>query len=137
VLFGRQESLRLTDGQPRTKINFSLDYDHRWIGFNVRTNRYGKTLAAGTDLFGDVPLAAKWITDAEVRGTVSERIELAIGANNVFDEYPTLTPTGRGIDPVTNAARNYGATNYVTPYSSFSPFGFNGRYLYARASVKF
>lgn len=137
VLFGRQESLRLTDGQPRTKINFSLDYDHRWIGFNVRTNRYGKTLAAGTDLFGDVPLAAKWITDVEVRGTVSDRIELAIGANNVFDVYPTLTPTGRGIDPVTNAARNYGATNYVTPYSSFSPFGFNGRYLYARASVKF
>jgi iron complex outermembrane receptor protein len=137
VLFGRQESLRLTDGQPRTKLNFALDYDHDWIGFNVRTNRYGKTLAAGTDAFTDVPLEAKWITDAEIRAKVLDRIDLAIGANNVFDVYPTETPSGRGIDPVTGAGRNYGATNYVTPYSSFSPFGFNGRYLYARVGVSF
>jgi iron complex outermembrane receptor protein len=137
VLFGRQESLRLTDGQPRTKLNFSLDYDHDWVGFYVRTNRYGKTLAAGTDPFGDVPLKAKWVTDVEVRTTVFDKIDWAIGANNLFDVYPSLTPVGRGVDPVTGAARNYGATNYVTPYSSFSPFGFNGRFLYARVSVGF
>jgi iron complex outermembrane receptor protein len=137
VLFGRQESLRLTDGQPRTKLNFSLDYDHDWVGFYVRTNRYGKTLAAGTDPFGDVPLKAKWVTDVEVRTKVFEKIDLAIGANNLFDVYPSLTPVGRGVDPVTGNPRNYGATNYVTPYSSFSPFGFNGRFLYARVSVGF
>ena len=136
VLFGRQESLRLTDGQPKTKVTLSADYDRDWIGFNVRTNRFGKVLAAGADQFGDVPLKAKWITDAELRGNF-DRFEVAIGANNVFDVYPTRTPAGRGVDPITGAARNYGATNYVTPYSSYSPFGFNGRYLYARVGVKF
>ena len=136
VLFGRQESLRLTDGQPRTKLNFSLDYDLAWLGATIRTNRYGKLLAAGTDLFGDVPLGAKWITDLELRANLNERISLALGSNNILDIYPTKTPTGRGVDPVTGLGRNYGATNYVTPYSSFSPFGFNGRYLYANASVK-
>ncbi|MES2755301.1 MAG: TonB-dependent receptor [Pseudomonadota bacterium] len=137
VLFGRQERLRLTDGQPRTKINLGFDYDQNWLGVTARTNRYGKLLAAGADVFNDVPLKAKWISDLEIRGKVNDKYELAIGANNLFDVYPTKSPTGRGIDPATGLARNYGATVYVTPYSSFSPFGFNGRYLYARGTVRF
>jgi hypothetical protein len=36
---------------------------------------------------------------------------------------------------VTGAARAYPGTNYVAPFSAFSPFGFNGRYLYLRSSV--
>lgn len=137
VLFGRQEQLRLTDGQPRTKINFSVDYDRDWFGFTARTNRFGKVLAAGADLFNDVQLGAKWVTDLEARFTIAQKFDLAFGANNVFDVYPDRTPAGRGVDPVTNLPRNYGATNYVTPYSSYSPFGFNGRYLYARATARF
>ena len=137
VLFGRQESLRLVRGQPRDKINVGLDYDWQWLGATVRANRYGDALAAGTDAFGDVLLEAKWITDAEVRAQVLDTVELAVGANNIFDVYPTKTPTGLGTDPVTGAARAFPATNYVAPYSAFSPFGFNGRYLYARASMRF
>jgi iron complex outermembrane receptor protein len=137
VLFGRQEQIRLTQGQPRTKINLGLDWDFDWLGATARTNRYGKVLAAGADQFGDVELQPKWITDLEVRGELNDRFELAVGANNVFDVYPTKTPTGLGVDPVTGAARAYPATNYVAPYSAFSPFGFNGRFLYARASVRF
>ena len=34
-------------------------------------------------------------------------------------------------------ARNYSANNYFLPFSSFSPFGFNGRYLYGRVSINF
>lgn len=137
VLFGRQEQLRLTDGQPRDKINFGLDYDYRWFGATVRTNRFGDVLAAGTDPFGDVELEAKWITDLELRAQVLDQVELAIGANNVFDVYPTKTPTGLGTDPVTGAARAYPATNYVAPFSAFSPFGFNGRFVYLRGAITF
>lgn len=137
VLFGRQESLRLVRGQPRDKINLGLDYDWQWLGATVRANRYGDVLAAGTDAFGDVLLKAKWITDAEVRAQLLDRFELAVGANNIFDVYPTKTPTGLGVDPVTGAPRAYPATNYVAPFSAFSPFGFNGRYLYVRGSVRF
>jgi len=31
----------------------------------------------------------------------------------------------------------YPINQYYLPYSGFSPFGFNGRFLYARASVEF
>ncbi|MET0271159.1 MAG: TonB-dependent receptor, partial [Sphingomonas sp.] len=145
TLFGRQERLRLTDGQPRTKINLAADFDRDWFGFTARANRYGRVIAAGGELgpagsgvFNDVPLKAKWVTDLELRATVAGKYEFAIGANNLFDVYPTKIPTGQAGASATNgAAVFYPSTNYVAPWSAFSPFGFNGRYLYARATARF
>jgi iron complex outermembrane receptor protein len=140
VLFGRQESLRLVKGQPKTKINLSGDYDRDWIGGTLRTTRYGKVLDAGAPASGvqDINLKAKWITDLELRfKPMGEGLNLALGANNLFDVYPTNTPRGQAVDPVSGATVNLPASRYVTPFSNFSPFGFNGRYLYARVGVNF
>lgn len=138
ILFGRQESLRLEQGQPRTKINASVDFERQWFGATLRATRYGKVLAAGADTFNDVNLDAKTITDLELRfKPLGDNLSLALGGNNIFDVYPTKLLTGRGIDPDTGLARNYSANNYFLPFSSFSPFGFNGRYLYGRATVSF
>jgi iron complex outermembrane receptor protein len=140
VLFGRQESLRLVKGQPRTKINLSADYDREWLGATLRTTRYGKVLDAGAPASGvqDIHLDAKWITDAEVRfNPLGDAYQFALGVNNLFDVYPTNTPRGQAVDPVSGATVNLPASRYVTPFSNFSPFGFNGRYLYARVGVNF
>ncbi|HUE79131.1 MAG TPA: TonB-dependent receptor [Sphingomicrobium sp.] len=138
VLFSRLESLRLTRGQPRNKINASADYDYNWFGATLRATRYGKVLAAGSDEFGDVNLKPKTITDLELRfKPMGDRFTLALGGNNIFDVYPTNTPRGRAIDPATGLERNYPDTNYSLPFSAFSPFGFNGRFLYARLSANF
>lgn len=137
-LFGRQESLRLEQGQPRTKINASADFDRGWFGATLRATRYGRVLAAGADLFNDVELAPKTITDLELRfQPLGERVNLAVGSNNIFDVYPTNSPRGRGVNPDTGQPANFSANNYFLPFSSFSPFGFNGRYLYGRVSVNF
>ncbi|MGQ0660038.1 TonB-dependent receptor plug domain-containing protein [Sphingosinicella sp.] len=137
ILFGRQEQIRLTDGQPRSRINFGIDFERGRFELTARANRYGRVLAAGLDPFLDVQLEAKWVADLEARLRLGEHVSVAIGSNNIFDEYPTIVPTGRGVDPVTGAARNYPATNYVAPWSAFSPFGFNGRFVYARLGVRF
>jgi iron complex outermembrane receptor protein len=144
VLFGRQEQLRLTDGQPRDKVSFSADYEQGILGATVRTNRFGNVLAAGGELgtagsgiFNDVEMGAKWITDAEIRLRAGEMVEFAVGANNIFDVYPDAIGTGiAGVNPNgTNAF--YPTSSYVTPFSAFSPFGFNGRFVYGRMSVQF
>lgn len=137
VLFGRQETLRLADGQPRSKVNLSVDYDRGGFGMTLRSNRYGKVLGAGSDQFLDVPLSSKWITDLELRGTFTNKVTIAVGANNLLDVYPDRVPFGCGVDAANGAARNYPVNNYFLPYSNFSPFGFNGRFLYARASMNF
>jgi iron complex outermembrane receptor protein len=138
LLFSRLESLRLTRGQPRNKINVSADFERAWFAATLRATRYGKVLAAGADEFTDINLKAKTITDLELRfKPMGDRFTLAVGGNNIFDVYPTNTPRGRSIDPATGLERNFSDTNYALPFSPFSPFGFNGRFLYARASVSF
>ena len=136
LLFGRTESFRLTDGQPRDKINLGLDWTLAPVGFTVRANRYGKIFVPGTSTDigvakgagpGDFSLGAKWVTDIEARIAVYRGAELAIGADNVFDVYPDRVPFGGA----------FGTNGTFLPYSSLSPFGFNGRFLYGRVSFDF
>jgi iron complex outermembrane receptor protein len=145
VLFGRVEGIRFTNGQPRDKIVLSADGDIGVIGVTARTTRYGKVVSPGaaapianpaslTD-FGpdDIFLKAKWITDLELRYKAFSQLELAVGANNLFDVYPSRSPFGPRTLPIGGV---YPANQEYIPFSIFSPFGFNGRFLYARASFE-
>jgi iron complex outermembrane receptor protein len=144
VLFGRQEGLRFTKGQPRDKVVLSADGDIGRFGVTARTTRYGKVVSPGavvsaadpTSLtaYGpdDIFLSAKWITDLEVRVKHTSGVEFAIGANNLLDVYPDRSPFG--LRPTGGA---YPVNQIYIPYSIFSPFGFNGRFVYGRASMNF
>lgn len=146
VLFGRVEGLRFTDGQPRDKIVFSADGDIGNFGITARTTRYGKVVSPGAaapiaaplslTAFGpdDIFLKAKWITDLEFRYKAVKGLELAIGANNLFDVYPTRSPFGARPASVGGV---YPANQEYIPFSIFSPFGFNGRFLYGRVGIEF
>lgn len=146
VLFGRVEGLRFSEGQPRDKIVLSLDGDVGKFGITARTTRYGKVTSPGSaspisaptslTAYGpdDIFLGAKWITDLEVRFKPIESVSLAIGADNLLDVYPDRSPFGPRPASVGGV---YPANQQYIPYSIFSPFGFNGRYLYARASIDF
>jgi iron complex outermembrane receptor protein len=143
VLFGRVEGVRFTEGQPRDKVVLSADGDIGKIGITARTTRYGKVLSPGaaapiSDPLSltavgpdDIRLRAKWITDLEARYKLGN-IDFAIGANNVFDVYPDRSPFG-----ARPTGGFYPANQTYIPYSIFSPFGFNGRFLYGRIGVSF
>ena len=147
ILFGRVESIRFTEGQPRDKVVLSLDGDLGKFGINARTTRYGKVVSPGSasplapnaaslTAYGpdDIVLGAKWITDLELQFKPTEAISIAIGADNVFDIYPDRSPWG--LRPA-SIGGSYPANQQYIPFSIFSPFGFNGRYLYARVGVEF
>ena len=147
VLFGRTESLRFTKGQPRDKIVLSMDGDIGSFGFTARTTRYGRVLSPGSvaplapnaaslTALGpdDVSLSPKWITDLELRYDLRKDLHLAVGADNVFDVYPDRLPYG--LRP-TSIGGSYPQNNQYNAYSIFSPFGFNGRFLYARVGFDF
>ena len=148
VLFGRVEGIRFTHGQPRDKIVLSADGDISNFGVTARTTRYGKVVSPGAaaplapdqlslTAFGpdDIFLSSKWITDLEVRVKAGGRAELALGANNLFDVYPDRSPFGPR--PADAGGGVYPANQIYIPYSIFSPFGFNGRFLYGRFAVNF
>jgi iron complex outermembrane receptor protein len=147
VLFGRVEGIRFTDGQPRDKIVLSADGEIGAFGLTARTTRFGSVIAPGATapladplsltLLGpdDIRLGAKWITDLELRFRAFEGLEFAIGADNAFDVYPDRSPFGPR--PATEGGGVYPINQYYLPYSGFSPFGFNGRFLYGRVSFEF
>jgi iron complex outermembrane receptor protein len=147
VLFGRIEGIRFTDGQPRDKIVLSADGELGKFGLTARTTRYGKVVSPGaaaplapdqTSLtaFGpdDIFLGRKWITDLEIRWAPGGGTEFALGSNNLFDVYPDRSPFGPRPAPANGV---YPVNQIYIPYSIFSPFGFNGRFIYGRASVSF
>lgn len=146
ILFGRVEGIRFTDGQPKDKLVLSADGNLGPVAISARTTRYGEVTAPGaaapltnalslTD-YGpdDLFLKSKWVSDLELRYTFKKHATFAIGANNLFDIYPTGLP--RGNRPAAVGGQ-YPASNYYIPFSTFSPFGFNGRFLYGRFTAEF
>ncbi|GAA0194758.1 iron complex outermembrane receptor protein [Brevundimonas nasdae] len=125
-LFDRRERVRFERGVPQWKVNFQTDWSYEAFGVTARTTFYGDTLNAGTpaDGSGDVRTGVRGVVDLEGRYTLSNGVVLALGADNLLDTYPKKTP-----------AAFLGSTG-GSPYSSFSPFGFNGRFVYGRVSVK-
>jgi iron complex outermembrane receptor protein len=87
-------------------VVLSADGDFGDFGLTLRTTRYGKVIAPGatapigaplslTELGpDDILLGAKWITDLELRYDGIENLQLAVGADNLFDIYPDRSPFG-------------------------------------------
>ncbi|MFN3515025.1 MAG: TonB-dependent receptor plug domain-containing protein [Phenylobacterium sp.] len=122
VLFDRVNVLTFEKGTPESKFSGSMDWTYGPVGATVRATRYGEVLSPGTTAALDLVLEPRTLLDLEGRWDVTEKVRLTLGADNVFDEYPTKTP------PSLNTTSN-------TPFSNYSPFGRSGRYVYGRVSV--
>jgi iron complex outermembrane receptor protein len=137
VLFGRAERGRIEEGQPRNNLLLTGMYERGKLGVTLRTQRFGKVvsrqaLATGTARqVPDLVLSPKFITDLSASYQLPGRTTLTIGADNILDVYPDqITDLG-------DVAAGYSGqgTFGIYRFSGLSPFGFNGRYLFARFSV--
>lgn len=104
---------------------FTLTANHTQDNWNLltRLNYYGDYYEAHLDI-GSLPIdaGAEYTVDAEFGYDVTSSIRLAIGAKNLFDEYPDENPH---------------ATIVGAQYPVTSPMGFNGRFLYLRGIYNF
>ncbi len=94
-------------------------------GATLRGTQYGSVLVPQPVVNATWRQKAAFILDAEARAKF-DKFAFALGANNLLDEYPTKTPD------IVNGTNLY--SNGATAFSSYSPFGFNGRYLYGKVS---
>lgn len=124
VLFGRVNVLTLEEGAPKDKFTGQLDWERGPFAATLRAIRYGEVLVPNASPASDYTLDPKTVIDLEARYTWNDRLTLALGADNILDEYPDAAP----------AALN-GTGN--TPFSTYSPFGYSGRFVYTKASLKF
>jgi iron complex outermembrane receptor protein len=133
VLFGRQNLLRITRGTPSNKLILDSIWNYPFEGavldVNAKATRYGSVLspssaltaAAYTPSNPDLLINPAWVADLEAGAEVGEHLHFALGANNLFDKYPNILPAT--VNPTGSSS-----------FSSFSPYGFNGRFIYARAN---
>ena len=92
----------------------------RRFNATLHTTRFGEIGTRGpTNPALDQKYKARWITDANVSLPVVPHFGITLGVNNIADVYPSENI------PANN---NFG----ILPYTGFSPFGFNGRFMYVR-----
>ncbi len=112
----------------RSTLTLGFDSGRAFRGY-LRANRYGSWESTG-GLFspGDASDASSYgseiLLDMEAKFAFGQRYEIAIGGENILD----VTPDAEQ-DPV---LQFLGVTHSLT-----SPFGFNGAFYYARASMSF
>lgn len=128
-LFARRERARLENSAPKRKANFTANWSRDAYSLMVRTNYYDEVTQPGTTSAGDITVDSAFIIDTELSYDVSDSLVASFGVNNVFDTYPTSN--------VERFSPNASQFNYVIPYANFSPYGFQGRYIYLRTSYTF
>lgn len=122
VLFARSRVETFQQGTPDTKVSASVDWTLGPVSATARATYYGDVIQPGTTAASDVSTGDNTLIDLEGRYAFSDRVSLALGVDNVLDEYPDATPA------TLNASG-------VTAFTSYSPYGFNGRYAYARVAL--
>ena len=109
----------LQEALPRNRWNASLSQRIGPVDVLGRVNYYGAWFDwdSAQTLFGGKP-----VFDLEVGVPLSEKTRLAIGARNAFNTFPDVSPNATGVGE---------------QYSEYTPWGFNGAFLYFRLAYSF
>ncbi len=148
VLFARINRLSFEEGTPDSKINLGVDWSipvaSMNFGVNLKGTRYGNVtepgvptaaeVNAGVANARDLHIQPDWLVDfALTAKLLDDKLGVAIGADNLFDQYPDRVPNARQIPNPPGGVANLDPTNALG-FSRYSPYGFNGRFVYARMS---
>ncbi len=125
--FARREIARFEEGTPKNKLNLSAVWTLDAWRINLKASRYGEAVDPSSNPERDETISEKWITDLEVGYALGDNWEFALGANNLFDQYPQDTVSNIG----------YSTFNQIFPYSAFSPYSLDGRFVYGKIRYQF
>lgn len=114
---------------PENSAVMTFDYSRDAFSTMVRVNYYDEWSTTDGLLGDPVDYTARdydaaALVDIEARYTFAEHYTVAVGGENVFDEYPDKEQG--------DVLKDWGAKYAIT-----SPFGFNGAFWYARVSASF
>jgi len=105
----------IEDLLPNLRGNISWTHSQGPLRTLVRANYYGGWDDTGNGVNG---IGAAVLIDVEAKYSYSENLDLVVGVNNLFDEYPDENPDAGSLGQL---------------YSEASPFGFNGGMWYLQA----
>jgi len=77
---------------------------------------------------------AKTLVDAEM-GYRFGQVDLSVGVRNLFDVYPDQPKSQVIVDSFGDTSQQFNNNFGTFPWAAASPFGYNGRFVYTRASI--
>lgn len=127
VYFSENSRIYLEEAVPRVKASLAHTLQFGKLDVYVRNTYYGKVTGADIIVQPDTHqiMSDRVITDLSVAYGFTKNISLTLGANNVFDVYPS-----RNL-PVSSNNDQFVYTR------STSQFGMNGRYVFTRLNFNF
>lgn len=125
--FSENSRIYLEEAVPRVKASLAHTLQFGKLDVYVRNTYYGKVTGADVIVQPDTHqiMSDRVITDLSVAYGFTKNISLTLGANNVFDVYPS-----RNL-PVSSNNDQFVYTR------STSQFGMNGRYVFTRLNFNF
>ncbi len=131
-IFNHREAMRITDSRPKSKINLGINYDIRKYHFAINNTRFGEVTVASDDGLNDQVLSPKVVTDLVFGYKFSNKFNVTLNLNNIFDVYPDRLWDGTDGHPDLRSAG--GRFLYSTEVSQMGILGSN----YAlKVSMKF
>ncbi|MET1024337.1 MAG: TonB-dependent receptor [Pseudoxanthomonas sp.] len=127
VLFGVEESNTLTEATPRTRAAIAASWTSDSWSLTSRLSRYGTATRVFDFGGGFTPTqtySAEYQLDAEIEYRITPQWSVAIGGQNLTDQYPDESIPDIGY---------FGNL----PYDVLSPIGSNGAYYYSRLRYTF
>ena len=73
--------------------------------------------------------------DAEV-GYQFNLVKLAVGVRNLFDTYPDQPSSDSWTTGLGGTSKEFNNNFGTFPWAAASPFGYNGRFVYARTEIQ-
>ncbi|NQE63870.1 TonB-dependent receptor [Caulobacter sp. RHG1] len=131
ALFDRLSQGYLTKAFPKDKVSLGVNWAWDKLNVNLRETRFGSYTVQQNIVANDRSYGAKWITDLEIGYRVLPTVNIAIGANNLLNVYPSRS------GPSTAANASYNVNTGTGQYPGISPFGFTGGSYYARLQWDF
>jgi iron complex outermembrane receptor protein len=143
-LFARINTITFERGTPDSKLIGGIDWSmlnpHGSWSISLKTTRYGEVVEPGLavgnepDNLRDIRLSPSWVLDLSFTGEfLNDKLTLSIGADNVLDRYPDRTPIA--CPTPEGGSVNLNPTNALA-FSRYSPYGFNGRFVYGRLGYR-
>ena len=129
VLFARVRQYILTNSSPENKGTLGLDWSKGGWSATARATYYGDVIDPNADYTKDIHTGKKTLVDLSASYRFKTNTTLTVGADNLFDVYPDKTLAALNVTSGNGAG--------ALAFTRFSPFGFNGRYLYGKLSQSF
>ena len=138
---------QLTHQTPRYRLALGADWSRGKWKVHALETLYGRYEEPVNNTLDEV-FHPKWVADLDVTYSLTDRVTLSVGANNLFDAYPSRVPADilaktANVDSVLTGAPGYTLAAYGLPqsgggiYGTASPFGLLGGFYYTRLGVKF